>query len=229
MLTSAFHAPETPDPMSRAAPRRDALTLEGPAGRLETLLEEPKLVSGSAVAVFCHPHPQYQGTMLNKVVQTLCRAANGLGAPAVRFNFRGVGASDGVYSKGHGETEDTLAVIDWARRRYPGAELWLGGFSFGSMVACRAALTASPARLVSVAPPAPGIAQFLAGEQPDCPWLIVQGDADEVCDCDAVVDWVNSMTPGPELVVLEGVDHFFHGRLTVLRETVAAFLDGAQT
>lgn len=203
------------------------MTLDGPAGRLEALLEEPKVASGSAVAVFCHPHPQYQGTMLNKVVQTLCRAANAQGAPAVRFNFRGVGASDGAFAQGQGEVEDTLAVAEWARQRYPGAELWLGGFSFGSMVACRAALTAQPARLVSIAPPAPKIADFMQGEQPACPWLIIQGDADEVCDCDAVIDWVNAMAPGPELVVLEGVDHFFHGRLTVLRETVEAFLGGA--
>lgn len=203
------------------------MTLDGPAGRLEALLEEPKVPSGSAVAVFCHPHPQYQGTMLNKVVQTLCRAANAQGAPAVRFNFRGVGASDGAFAQGQGEVEDTLAVAEWARQRYSGAELWLGGFSFGSMVACRAALAAQPTRLVSIAPPAPGIADFMQGEQPACPWLIVQGDADEVCDCDAVIDWVNAMAPGPELVVLEGVDHFFHGRLTVLRETVEAFLGGA--
>lgn len=213
--------------MSLSAPRRDALTLDGPAGRLEALLEEPKLASGSAVGVFCHPHPQHHGTMLNKVVHTLCRASNALGAPAVRFNFRGVGASDGDYAQGHGEVEDTLAVVDWARQRYPGAELWLGGFSFGAMVACRAALTASPARLVSIAPPASAITDFMAGEQPDCPWLIVQGDADEVCACDAVVDWVNSMAPGPELVVFEGVDHYFHGRLTVLRQAVETFLQGA--
>jgi alpha/beta superfamily hydrolase len=164
--------------------------------------------------------------MLNKVVHTLARAANSLGAPAVRFNFRGVGASDGTHAGGPGEVADTLAVADWARERYPGAELWLGGFSFGSMIACRAALSAEPARLVSVAPPAPGIASFMDGAQPDCPWLIVQGDADEVCNCDAVIEWVNALAPGPELLVLPGVGHYFHGRLTVLREAVESFLRG---
>jgi alpha/beta superfamily hydrolase len=213
--------------MSTSAGRREALTLEGPAGRLEALLEEPKDLSANAVAVLCHPHPQFHGTMLNKVVHTLGRAASGLGAPSVRFNFRGVGASEGEYAQGLGEVEDTLAVIDWARTRYPGAALWLAGFSFGSMVSMRAAVTAQPDCLVSIAPPAPRVASFLEGEQPNCPWLIVQGDADEVCDCEAVVSWVNSLAPGPELIVLPGVSHFFHGRLTLLRETVSEFLNGA--
>lgn len=200
------------------------MTLTGPAGRLEALLEMPKVLSGDAVAVFCHPHPQYQGTMLNKVVHTLARAANKLGAPAVRFNFRGVGASDGEYADGAGEIEDTRAVITWAREQYPGAELWLGGFSFGAMVSAGAALDTSPARLVSVAPPGPGLQKALAGRQPDCPWLIVHGDADEVCSCEEVIEFVNGLAPGPELLVLPDVDHYFHGRLTVLRESVETFL-----
>ena len=166
--------------------------------------------------------------MLNKVVHTLGRAANELGAPAVRFNYRGVGASDGEYADGRGEMDDALAVVDWARERYPDAALWLAGFSFGSMVSMGAALTAEPAALISIAPPAPGVGKFLGDSQPACPWLIVQGDEDEVCDCEAVVEWVNGLAPGPELVVLPGVSHFFHGRLTVLRETVVDFLKGVE-
>lgn len=206
--------------MNPPAAQREALTLSGPAGRLEALLEEPRTIGRAAVAVWCHPHPQYQGTMLNKVVHTMGRAAHELGVPSVRFNFRGVGASDGSFAEGLGETEDVLAVADWARGRYPGAELWLGGFSFGAMVACRAALTAAPAWLVTVAPPAERMADLLAGRQPDCPWLVVQGDADEVVASDGVISWVNSLSPGPELVVLPGVGHYFHGRLTLLRETM---------
>lgn len=213
--------------MSTAAPRREALTLDGPAGRLEALLEEPKTLSGSAVAVFCHPHPQHQGTMLNKIVHTLARAANTLGAPAIRFNYRGVGASDGEYAQGIGEVEDALAAVTWARQRYPGKALWLGGFSFGAMVSARAALDVLPERLVSVAPPASYTEKLLDGGQPDCPWLIVHGDADEVCDCDEVIELVNRLRPGPELLVLPDVDHFFHGRLTVLREAVESFMGSA--
>lgn len=212
--------------MNGGALLREALTLAGPAGRLEALLEVPRESSRRAVAVLCHPHPLYQGTMLNKVVHTLGRAANEMGAPAVRFNFRGVGASDGEHAQGAGEVADTLAVVDWTRERFPGSDLWLAGFSFGAMISARAALTAGPACLVTVAPPAPGIADFLGGQQPRCPWLIVQGDQDEVCDCDAVLSWVNELDPGPELTLLPGVSHFFHGRLTLLRETVVEFLRG---
>lgn len=203
---------------------REALMLDGPAGKLEALLEQPRSAAGRAVAVLCHPHPQFQGTMLNKVVHTLARVANELGVPALRFNFRGVGASDGAFGGGLGEAEDTLAVADWARRRYPGAELWLAGFSFGAMVACRAALSLRPAQLVCVAPPAARMAGLLEGRQPDCRWLILQGDADEVVACETVIDWVNELAPGPELRVLPGVDHFFHGKLTLLRESLQDWL-----
>lgn len=163
--------------------------------------------------------------MLNKVVHTLARAMNDLGMPAVRFNFRGVGASDGQYSGGRGETDDALAVAGWARERYPDRELWLCGFSFGGMIAAAAALTALPAQLVTVAPAATRMAELLDGRQPSCPWLIVQGDADEVVNCDEVVEWLNRLAPGPELIILPGVGHFFHGRLTLLRETLVSRLD----
>jgi alpha/beta superfamily hydrolase len=163
--------------------------------------------------------------MLNKVVYTLSRAMNDLGIPAVRFNFRGVGASEGHYADGVGEIEDTLAVVEWARNRYDGADLCLLGFSFGGMVACRAALTARPVQLVTVAPAVTGLGVFLNGEQPDCPWLILQGAADEVVICDEVVEWVNALKPGPDLIVLPDVGHFFHGNLTLLRETVVSHLD----
>ncbi|HHQ14023.1 MAG TPA: alpha/beta hydrolase [Chromatiales bacterium] len=210
--------------MSRS-PLRESLMLKAPAGELEALLEEPREIRQRAVAVLCHPHPQFQGTMLNKVVHTLARVANDLGMPAVRFNFRGVGASDGQYAGGLGEAEDTIAVAEWAGQRYPDTVLWLGGFSFGAMVAARAALSLDPAQLVSIAPPAARMAGLLEGRQPACPWLIVQGDADEVVDCESVVSWVNQLEPGPELVVLPGVDHFFHGRLSLLRETLLSHLE----
>jgi alpha/beta superfamily hydrolase len=212
--------------MARPAVLKEALTLTGPAGRLEALLETPRDFDGRAIAVLCHPHPQFQGTMLNKVVHTMGRAANDLGAPALRFNFRGVGASDGEYAEGRGEAEDTLAVIDWARGRYPGAELWLCGFSFGAMVACRAALSAKPDWLVSIAPPAQRMGGLLDGREPEGRWLVIQGDADAVVHCESVVNWVAGLERKPELVILPDVEHFFHGRLTVLRETLVERLGG---
>lgn len=199
---------------------KEALTIDGPAGRIEALLDAPADDTGQAVAVLCHPHPQHQGTMLNKVVNTMARAMNDLGIPAVRFNFRGVGASSGQFADGVGETEDALAVARWALARYAGASLWLGGFSFGGMVAANAALGATPAQLITIAPAVSRLKNLLGGSQPTCPWLIVHGEADEVVDCDDTIEWVNELEPGPQLIVLPDVDHFFHGRLTLLRQTL---------
>lgn len=194
--------------------------VQGTAGQLESLLEEPGLDHIDSFAVVCHPHPLYQGTMNNKVVHTLARAFQESGMATVRFNFRGVGQSQGTYDKGDGETEDCLAVLDWARMRWPKARPCLGGFSFGAWVAIRAASQVNDtAQLVSIAPPVQRF-ELKDAELPECPWLIVQGTDDELVDCDGVVDWVNSLPPGPELVVLEGVDHFFHGRLNDLKRTL---------
>lgn len=210
--------------MARGPSLREAITIPGPAGQLEALLEEPKELREQKVAVLCHPHPQYQGTMLNKVVHTLARSMNDLGVPAVRFNFRGVGASEGKYADGIGETDDTLSVINWAVDRYSGAELCLVGFSFGAMVAARAALIAHPHQLVTVAPAVSRMRDLLQSSQPDCPWLVVQGESDEVVACSEVIEWFNDLAPGPELIVLPEVGHFFHGCLTLLRETVVSHL-----
>jgi alpha/beta superfamily hydrolase len=203
---------------------RDALSLRGPAGRIEGLLDMPAGVAVPAVAVICHPHPQHQGTQLNKVVHTISRSMNELGVPALRFNFRGVGASEGAYADGLGETEDVIAVAEWAQNRFPQAELWLAGFSFGAAVAIRAAEYLKPARLISVAPPVARMADLLSGVRPECPWLIVQGTADEVVAAEDVQNWAQARHPAARLVLLPGVGHFFHGRLTLLRETLTAWV-----
>lgn len=207
---------------------RDALSLRGPAGRIEGLLDMPAGAARPAVAVICHPHPQHQGTQLNKVVHTISRSMNELGVPAIRFNFRGVGASEGAYADGMGETDDVIAVADWARDRFPKAELWLAGFSFGAAVAIRAAAPLKPARLMSVAPPVVRMADLLTDVQPGCPWLIVQGMADEVVAASDVQHWAQTRHPSAELVLLPEVGHFFHGRLTLLRETLTTWASGKQ-
>lgn len=210
--------------MSRAAVEN--LEIQGPAGMLEALLEDPGLESGK-VAVVCHPHPLHGGTMQNKVTHTLARTFNKLGVPAFRFNFRGVGRSAGSYDAGEGETEDALAVLEYAVKRFPGRKLWLAGFSFGARVALKAAAQREMDLLVTVAPPI-GRMDMTGIAQPECRWIIVQGDNDELVDADEVVNWVDSLEPGPELMMFEGVDHFFHGQLVALRESLLAALNDEQ-
>jgi alpha/beta superfamily hydrolase len=161
--------------------------------------------------------------MLNKVVHTLARAMTDVGVAAVRFNFRGVGASEGEYGGGIGELADLECVAAHARQRWPDAELWLAGFSFGAVISARAAEQLSPARLISIAPAVNILGRTLVST-PTMPWLIVQGDADDVVAADAVIAWVENLEPRPELIVLPGVGHFFHGHLVDLRELLVAQL-----
>lgn len=211
--------------MSRRADIVERKLIAGPAGDIECLVEEVSGSDRSICALVCHPHPLFGGSMDNKVVHTVSRALHRLGINTVRFNFRGVGKSQGEHDEGRGETDDALAVIDWMLGRWPASALWLAGFSFGAWIALRAAGARDCAQLITVAPP---VQRFAIKEEPepDCPWLIVQGDADELVDSAAVIDWVNQLPPGPELVVLPEVDHFFHGALTELRETLIGNLEG---
>jgi uncharacterized protein len=208
-------------------PRSERLMIPGPAGTLQALLETPQPASGEALRAFgvvCHPHPLQGGTMDNKVVWTVARAFEQLGAPAIRFNFRGVGTSEGRYDDGRGETADALAAVAFGRQRFPGAALWLGGFSFGAAVAVRAAGEAHPERLVLVAP---GITRVEVdgAAPPACPWLIVQGDADDVVPPAQVLDWAHTLAPAPSVAVLPGVGHFFHGHINQLRDVVVGFME----
>jgi uncharacterized protein len=209
-------------------PRAERVRIAGPAGEIEALVEIPTedgVVAGNRFGVVCHPHPLYGGTLDNKVVYTLARACVELGVPAIRFNFRGVGGSAGSYDEGSGETADALAVIAYGRERWPGASLWLGGFSFGGAVAVRAAARAAPETLVTVAPGITRVA--MAGvESPACPWLVVQGDADDVIEPAAVLDWAQRQSPPPTVHLMPGAGHFFHGRLHELRSVVLDFLSG---
>ena len=159
--------------------------------------------------------------MDNKVVHTLARSFRDLGCVAIRFNFRGVGDSEGSYGDGIGETEDALAVAAWARLQWPELRLYLGGFSFGAVVALKVTPRLLANGLVTVAPPVATIAGGI--DQPRCPWLVVQGDKDDVVDAEEVVEWLNSLEPGPDLRIMSGAEHYFHGRLTELRNNVVEF------
>ena len=212
-------------------PRAERVRLAGPAGEIDALVEIPAgdaAAAGAASARFgvvCHPHPLYGGTLDNKVVYTLARAFVELDVPTIRFNFRGVGGSAGSYDDGRGETTDALAVIAYGRERWPEAALWLGGFSFGGAVAVRAAAQAEPERLVAVAPGITRVAME-AVDSPTCPWLIVQGDADDVIEPAAVLEWAKRQSLAPAVRLLPGAGHFFHGRLHELRQIVLDFLSG---
>jgi alpha/beta superfamily hydrolase len=193
------------------------LTVPGPAGSLQAVVEHPD-GPARAVAVVCHPHSLHGGTLHNKVVHQLVRSFRQLGAVGVRFNFRGVGASEGAYDAGRGEQDDLLAVVDWARQRWPGLPLWLGGFSFGGIIALRGADRLDPAWLVTVAP---AVTHFAAPEpRGDYPWLLILGDADDVVMSGRVLDWLSGLQRQPRLVVFEGGGHFFHRRLNDLMQAV---------
>jgi alpha/beta superfamily hydrolase len=196
----------------------ERLSMEGEAGVLEAVAEDPR-IAGSSYAVVCHPHPLFGGTMDNKVVTTVARALQDTGMPTLRFNFRGVGASAGAFDGGIGETADANTVASWGAQHWPGRALVIAGFSFGGYVALRLAQLRVPRYLITIAP---AIQRFDGTSMavPRCPWLVVQGDADDVVDPAAVVEWVNSLDPRPRLVVLPGVGHFFHGRLHDLRNAV---------
>jgi alpha/beta superfamily hydrolase len=191
--------------------------LRGPAGPIECAVDVPEAgEERPATIIICHPHPQHGGTMHNKVVTILERAMRELGLRTLRFNFRGVGQSEGEYDDGYGETDDLFAVAEWVRRTRPDDALWLGGFSFGAFIATRAALNLDVGQLITIAPPVHRYA-FDSLRHPECPWLVVHGDEDEVVNVESVVTWANALKPPPDLVIMKDADHYFHRRIMDLR------------
>jgi alpha/beta superfamily hydrolase len=200
--------------------------VQGPAGQLEIAIGEPLEGDRQAIAIVCHPHPLYGGTMHNKVVTTLAKTFQLMGATVVRFNFRGVGRSVGEFDHGNGEVEDLLAVVDWLIPQHPGKEIWLGGFSFGSYVAARAATQIAATKLVTIAPP---VERFPMQEIPPiyCPWVLVQGELDDVVDPVAVFEWIETRHPKPTVIRFPEAGHFFHGQLLELRTGIIDALRSA--
>jgi uncharacterized protein len=196
-----------------------SLLLPGDAGAIEVAVAVPENDARNGVAIVCHPHPLQGGTMFNKVVTTLDRTLGELGLATVRFNFRGVGQSEGEHDEGRGETDDLIRIAEWVRRERPDTTLWLAGFSFGSYVALRAASRVAPAELILVAPPV-GRWDFSGIEWPACPVLIVQGSEDDIVDPAAVAEWAAQQEPPPTLVRMPEAGHFFHRRLIDLRGAV---------
>lgn len=197
--------------MRPAAPSRESI--EGPAGKIEIAVNDPG-ETRRGVALLAHPHPLYGGTLDNKVVQTLAKAFFTLGYCALRLNFRGVGASDGVFDEGRGEVEDFLALAAHARRSYGDVELALGGFSFGGFVAASVAVQLAPRHLVLAGP---AVNRFPVGAVPPAT-LVIHGEEDDVVPLKDVLDWARPQQL--PVVVFPGAGHFFHGNLVALQRLV---------
>lgn len=197
------------------------LQIDGPAGVLELAVDcsecEPRQ---PVVAIVCHPLPTEGGTMHNKVVTMTARALREIGIDTVRFNFRGVGASAGNFDEGDGEADDLRTVAQWVRSQRPESALWLAGFSFGAYVALRTAESVQPALMLSIAPPVGRSWDFSTITLPTGPWLVIQGEADEVVDPATVFAWIESMPQPPQLVRMPDTSHFFHRKLLDLRGAI---------
>ena len=193
--------------------------LTGPSGNLETAISKA-VTASNKVCIICHPNPLQEGTMDNKVVYIISKALQTVGFDTVRFNFRGIGQSEGVYGDLVGEMEDLKAVIAWLRSTRPNAEIHLAGFSFGSYISAEvAAHDDSICSLISVAPPVDRY-PFDCLPKMHCPWLVIQGSEDEVVPTAEVTDWARDLVPNIQYRLLEDTGHFFHGRLVDLRKII---------
>ena len=200
-------------------PRTVREDIAGPAGRIECALDRPA-EAPRGVAVVCHPHPQFGGTLDNKVVQTIARASLDLGWACVRFNFRGVGASEGVWDEGRGEVDDALAVAaHWrGREEFAGLPYLLGGFSFGGYVAVetshRFGAGDPPRRLVLIGPST----EKQAVPSVPADTLVIHGESDDVVPLAATLAWARPQNL--PVIVFPGVGHFFHGQIALLKKVI---------
>lgn len=201
---------------------------EGPAGRIEAILKEPDAPVTRA-AIVCHPHPLFGGTMHNKVVFRIARAFQDSGFAVLRFNFRGVGRSEGEHDDGIGEQDDLRAAIELVEEKYPKAEIWVAGFSFGSVVMLRAASCDDRVRAI-VAAGVP-VSKYDLRTIGRCkkPKLFVQGSLDQFGSADVLERMFASVDEPKQLKIIEGGEHFFEGHLNELVEAVASFISTVRT
>jgi alpha/beta superfamily hydrolase len=206
--------------------QNQALDIAGPAGRLEAILMWPD-GAPLAAAVVCHAHPQFGGIMHFKVVFRIAKALQQEGLAALRFNFRGVGRSEGTHDHGRGEQDDVRAALDESERRFPGLPLVLGGFSFGSEMALRVGARDARARaLFALGFPLSRVGDTSFLEVGPKPRLFVQGEADEFGPADQLRRLVERLPPPRSLIVVPKSDHFFTGHLEALQEAVGSWAGG---
>jgi len=202
-------------------PRRiESLFIHGPAGKLEALLEEPEDQAPRQAALICHPHPQYGGTMHNKVVYRIARGMRRAGAAVLRFNYRGVNMSEGKYDNGMGETEDALAALAFLRSRYTQLPFSLAGFSFGSSVILKIGCQIpESSRLIAVGFPAASPESKQVG-QCDVPRVFIHSTKDEFCPVPCLESYFAGLAGPKQLIWVEADDHFFAGALDNFEEEV---------
>src|SRR4051812_15509317 len=215
------------------------LDIEGTAGRLECLLDEPATrgtIEGEsgggsaapanvrAAVVFAHPHTEYGGTMHTKVVYQTAKALSRIGCAVLRFNFRGAGASAGSFSNGPGEIEDFRAALDFMQERYPGVPLWAGGMSFGSYVALTTgARDPRVTTLIGIALPISGY-EFGVVALSETPKFFIHGEFDEICPLKEVREFYARCAEPKELVVIDAADHLFDGKVSQVTEAIEDLL-----
>lgn len=205
------------------SPGEHALFFPGKMGLLEAVLAVPEQMDTRYLALLGHPHSLQGGTMNNKVVTTLVRACNACRVASIRFNFRGVGLSEGVYDHGIGESEDLLILANLCAREWPGVRFIFAGFSFGSYVAYRAAAQHAHDLLITIAPPVHHF-DYQAFQIPPGPWVVLQGEEDEVVPLDIVRSFIHEAAFPIDLQCFSKTGHFFHGQLVNLKARLIALI-----
>ena len=195
--------------------------LKGPAGRLEALIDVPEGTPTAAV-VFAHPLPTHGGTMHTKVVYQSTKALVRTGRAVLRFNFRGVGASEGSFTGGPGEQEDFKAALDYMHARYPDLSLWSAGFSFGSRIALETGATDDRVTvLIGIAPPVSREGyDFSNTKRSTKPKFFIQGEADDICPLQDMWKFYGELPEPKELVIIDAADHLFDGHTTEVGEAI---------
>ncbi len=202
--------------------KQTRILFAGPVGNIELLISPT--TPGDIIAIICHPHPLFQGTMDNKVVYTAHKALTGLGYTTIRFNFRGVGLTQGKHNHGIGETDDLLAIIGWIKNQRANAKIILAGFSFGAYIALKASKKTECACLISIAP-AVHHQDYKLYLPLDIPWLVIQGTADEIVPANLVFELIENFS-NPSLTTLikfPDTGHFFHGNLPQLKDAITSY------
>jgi len=197
--------------------------IQGKVGKIEIAVNNVKKIDEKnklIVFLMCSPHPLFQGTMENKVVTTVVRLCKKMGISSVRFNYRGIGKSEGKYGNIYGEIDDTISVLFWIKKNYPSYQIWLGGFSFGASIAYRVSILFPIDQLFTISPNITN-STYNSILETNVPWTVIHNDDDEIIDTKNVLKWIINHKISFHLIRLKGVSHFFHGKLIQLQNILS--------